>query len=69
MASEVFFDPYNCHVDATVEGGHESREALIGYSDDGYMLFVVHVDKSENGYRIVSARKATSIERKCYEGR
>jgi uncharacterized DUF497 family protein len=68
QSTEAFFDPFAKVVEATDDEGSESRDGLIGYSQDGQILFVVHVDRNSNGYRIISARRATAHERKSYEG-
>jgi uncharacterized DUF497 family protein len=66
QACEVFFDPLVRIVDASVDD--EAREGLLGQTEKGRMLFVVHVEHSENeAIRIISARPATSKERSAYE--
>jgi uncharacterized DUF497 family protein len=64
-ACEVFFDPFFCLVDSTAE--NEAREGAIGYSERSRLLFVVHVVRQEETIRIISARAATTEERKIYE--
>src|SRR5215510_16144714 len=64
-ACEVFFDPFFCLVDSTAED--EAREGAIGYSERSRLLFVVHVVRQEETIRIISARPATTEERKIYE--
>jgi uncharacterized DUF497 family protein len=64
-ACEVFFDPFLCLVDSTAED--EAREGAIGYSERSRLLFVVHVVRQEETIRIISARPATTEERKIYE--
>ena len=64
-ASEVFFDPFFCLVDATAED--EAREAAIGYTERSRLLFIVHVVRQEQTIRIISARPATTEEREIYE--
>ena len=64
-ACEAFFDPFYLWEDAS--RNDEERWGLIGYSEDGDMLYVVSVEKGENAWRIVSARKAVKKERKRYE--
>ena len=64
-ASEVFFDPFVSLIDASDRG--ESREAAIGLTEDWALLFVVHVVRHQETIRIISARPATSIERREYE--
>ena len=65
QACEVFFDPFVRLVDATDQG--EARDAAIGYTEESRLLFVVHVIRHEESIRIISARQATSQERKRYE--
>jgi len=64
-ACEVFFDPFVHLLDATDQG--EPREAAIGLTEDWELLFVVHVVRQEATLRIISARPATSSERRDYE--
>jgi uncharacterized protein len=63
-AAEVFFDPENRFGEASVE--EEYREYVIGYSLSNRILLVVFVER-EVRTRIISARRATSQERKEYE--
>jgi hypothetical protein len=63
-AVEVFFDPENQFGDASVKD--ENREYVIGYSLSNRILLVVFVERRVRT-RIVSARRATSQERKEYE--
>ena len=65
-AAEVFFDPENQFGDASV--GNEFREYVIGYSLSNRILLVVFVERDVRT-RIISARQATSEERKEYEKR
>ena len=66
-ALEVFFDPATRFVDASREG--QSRHGAIGYGGGGRLLFVVHVefDAQTDAIRIISAWKATRLERAIYE--
>lgn len=64
-AFEVFFDPGARLVDASRRG--EAREALIGYGAQSRILYAVHVELLESGFRLISARKATREERSLYE--
>lgn len=64
-ASEVFFDPFIRLVDASDRG--ESRDAALGYSEEGALLFVVHRVRHEETIRVISARPATPSERRVYE--
>ena len=67
-ACEVFFDPYCRLLDVSKDDRGETRDGMIGYTEDGQMLYVVHVKRYENEYRIISARSSTSTERRIYEG-
>ena len=60
-----FFDPFFCLVVSTAED--EAREGAIGYSERSRLLFVVHVVRQKETIRIISARPATTEERKIYE--
>jgi uncharacterized protein len=60
-ASEVFFDPFVGPADAGVN--EETRDAVIGYTEDASLLFVVHLIQEQECIRIISARKATAQER------
>lgn len=64
-ATEVFFDLGARLVDASRHD--EGRLGLIGYGALSRILFVVHVEKLDQGFRIISARRATRIERRTYE--
>lgn len=64
-ACEVFFDPFFCLVDSTAED--EAREGAIGYGERSRLVFVVHVVRQEETIRMISARLATTEERKIYE--
>lgn len=64
-AVEAFFDPFLKVIEASQRG--EYREAVLGRDERGVILFVVHVDLSEDGIRLISARKATKKEREDYE--
>ena len=63
-AAEVFFDPENQFGAASVKD--EKREYVIGYSLSSRILLVVFVERGVRT-RIISARRATSQERKEYE--
>jgi uncharacterized protein len=65
VACEVFFDPFLKVEDAGIVEG-EPREAVIGRTVDWKLLFVVYVVRAES-VRIISARFATTTEKKSYE--
>ena len=45
----------------------EDRFRILGYSDEGNLLLVVHCIREESIIRIISARKATRTEHDNYE--
>jgi uncharacterized protein len=63
-AAEVFFDRFYILGDASVK--EEQRDYLVGFSYSSKMLFVVYVERGVR-MRIISARPATSHERKDYD--
>lgn len=65
QAAQVFFDP----LFRLVEAGRndEARDAVIGYDEHGRLLFVVHIDIEGECIRIISARKATVLEKEHYD--
>ncbi|MGB6743442.1 MAG: BrnT family toxin [Terracidiphilus sp.] len=65
QACEVFFDPFIRLLDATAED--EAREAALGLTEDWTLLFVVHAAREDEVIRIISARPASSTERRLYE--
>jgi len=64
QACEVFFDPFFRLFDATADD--EAREGVLGLTEDWTLLFVVHTVRA-GIIRIISARRATSGERRMYE--
>jgi uncharacterized protein len=65
QACEVFFDPFVNLLDATRY--NETREAVLGLSEDWTLLFVVHIVRERGVIRIISARRATRAQRRVYE--
>ena len=65
QACEAFFDPMVRIVDASAMD--EARDGLLGQTNDGRLLFVVHIEIENDSIRIISARTATATERKNYE--
>lgn len=65
QAAQVFFDPFVQYQDAT--RNNEQREAALGCDFEFRLLFVVHLEIEDDYIRIVSARKAESLERERYE--
>ncbi|HMQ51402.1 MAG TPA: BrnT family toxin [Anaerolineae bacterium] len=64
-AGEVFHDPFIQLVDEETVAG-ELRESIIGMTVSWRLLYVVYVVREEV-IRIISAREATSAERRHYE--
>lgn len=64
-ACEAFFDPFVRVTDAGANT--EARDAVIGMSENGRLLFVVHIEQDEDTFRLISARRATPAERRFYE--
>ena len=62
-AVAVFEDPLALYVQDEL---YEDRAILIGQSKRG-LLYVVFADVSDEEIRIISARRATSHERRRYE--
>ncbi len=65
-ASTVYSDFLSLTIPDPIHTYEEERLITIGYSEKQRLLVVVHTDK-HNEIRIISARKATSYERKTYE--
>lgn len=59
------FDPFIRIEDASA--GEEERDAAIGLTEDWALLFVVHILREGDTIRIISARPATTQERRTYE--
>jgi uncharacterized DUF497 family protein len=70
IAARVFADPFALAVQDRVENG-ERRWQTVGMVDSHLVLLVAHTVGEDNDgteiIRIISARKATSIERRRYE--
>jgi uncharacterized protein len=65
-ASTVFADPLSRTIPDPLHSDEEERFVVLGESAFGRTLVVVHTHRGGN-IRIISARKATSRERKDYE--
>ncbi len=61
----MFLDPLARVLDAGID--EEARDALLGESEKGSLLFVVHIEREAEAIRIISARPATAQEKKDYE--
>ena len=63
-AASVFADPLALAIEDAVDPG---RALLIGLSDRRRLLLSVYTEVDETTIRIISARRATSHERRHYE--
>lgn len=63
-AATVFADPLALAIEDALE---PERTLLLGMSNRQRLLLVVHVEVDESSIRIISARRATSHERRRYE--
>jgi len=63
-AASVFADPLAAMLDDALD---PERAILVGQSEKRRVLLVVFIEQSEDSIRIISARRATSHERKRYE--
>jgi uncharacterized DUF497 family protein len=63
-AATVFADPLALAIDDRLE---PERTLLLGMSNRQRLVLVVHVELDESTIRIISARRATSHERRQYE--
>jgi uncharacterized protein len=64
-AATVFSDPVFKLQDAS--RNDEGREAAIGFSAQGRLLIVVHIEVEGDNIRIISARRATVPEELLYD--
>lgn len=62
-AAKVFNDPYRIEEFDEEHSDYEDRWQIIGMIDD--ILFVIYTERGEYT-RLISARKATAIERRKY---
>ena len=65
-AATVFFDPLSLTVPDPLHSGEENRFITTGLSNQQRQLVVVH-SEGDDRIRIISARLATTSERKKYE--
>jgi uncharacterized DUF497 family protein len=63
-AAMVFADPLALAIEDELD---PSRTLLLGMSDRLRVLLVVHVELADETIRLISARRATSHERRRYE--
>jgi uncharacterized DUF497 family protein len=67
-ASTVFRDELSLTIDDPIHSDEENRLIIIGESIEHRLLVVVHTERNDY-IRIISARKATKIERRYYESK
>lgn len=67
-ASSAFGDVFSITIPDSLHETDEFRFVLIGQSQRGRLLVVVHTDRN-NRVRVISARTATASERRNYEER
>jgi uncharacterized DUF497 family protein len=65
-AASAFGDPNAITFDDPAHSVGEERWLTFGYSTDGRLLVVSHVERGKR-VRLISAREATKHERKIYE--
>ncbi len=65
-AVTVFADPYLLLTEDSKHSEQEEREWAMGEAENGSTIVVIFTMRGEQ-IRIISARKATKIERKKYE--
>ncbi len=65
-AKTVFDDEFSITIKDSEHSTQEERFIDIGRSAMGRLLVVVYAERGDN-IRIISARKATSVERRKYE--
>jgi uncharacterized DUF497 family protein len=62
----IFNDPLIATISDPDHSKEEERYISMGISVQGRLLVVIHTEREER-IRLISCRKATSIERKTYE--
>jgi uncharacterized DUF497 family protein len=68
-AKSVFHDDYARQFFDDEHSEHEDRFVMLGLSERSRVLVVCHCERLQGAaIRIISARKATTRERKYYEG-
>ena len=66
-AAAAFGDPLSLTIFDPDHSDEEDRFILVGGTNDGRLVVVVHVERGGGVIRIISARLATKAERKTYE--
>jgi uncharacterized DUF497 family protein len=65
-AVTVFYDPLAATFDDPDHSQDEDRLVTVGYSARGRLLVVCHAER-DGAVRLISARRATPLERKRHE--
>ncbi len=65
-ASTAFGDPFSITIPDHDHSALEHRFVLLGATERGQLVVVIHTERGEN-VRIISARRATRRERTVYE--
>lgn len=65
-AVTVFYDPLAATFEDPGHSHDESRLVTVGFSAEGRLLVVCHVERGE-AVRLISARRATPRERRRHE--
>jgi uncharacterized DUF497 family protein len=65
-ATTVFNDPLAAIFDDEIHSREEQRELIVGHSLENRLLLVCFTERAGR-IRIISARRATKLERKDYE--
>ena len=65
-AATAFLDPLSLTIPDPQHSAGERRFVLIGESDRGRLLVIVHLDHGDE-IRLISARRATHHEQEAYE--
>lgn len=66
-AKSVFVDPYALVLPDEEHSDDEVREIAIGYSEKNRLLLVNFIERIYHIIRLISARRATPLERQDYE--
>ena len=68
-AQSVFYDEFAVQFFDEESSELEDRFLMLGFSDEARLLIICHCERNQsNTIRIISARKATKIEGKYYQG-
>ena len=69
-AQSVFYDDFAIQFFDDDNSEYEDRFLILGHSNESRILLICHCEQESGDLiRIISARKATSKERKLYKGK